>query len=94
VKYPKPTHCTQKQRRGAAKRGYAKVREEYLHEHFWCEVCRDIATEIHHKAGTLGSLYTDKNNFLAVCPWCHHRITNNPLWAIEQGYSENRLGAP
>lgn len=91
MKYPKPNHKTQQQKRSRRMREYRKAREEYLKEVFWCEVCRDIATEIHHKRGRLGPLLTDKSNFLAVCLPCHERIEANPEWAYENGLKEARL---
>lgn len=73
---------------------YAIVRAEYLHEHPYCEarMCRGArATEIHHRAGRVGDLLTDKSNFLAVCRECHNEIELRPEWAKEMGFSESRL---
>ena len=53
--------------------------------------CKRIATEIHHKASKIGKLYTDINNFLAVCRNCHTWIEENPKEAKELGFSKNRL---
>ena len=74
---------------------YKPIRESYLLEHKYCEAklkgCKRIATELHHKAGKIGKLYTDDNNFLAVCRNCHTWIEENPKKAKELGLSENRL---
>ena len=82
----------QQKRRARAERDYQKARGLYLEEHFWCEVCKgDIATEIHHKRGRVGSLLADPQHFLAVCEPCHRIIEDNPAWAIENGFKESRL---
>ena len=74
---------------------YKTIRESYLLKHKYCESklkrCTKVATEIHHKAGKIGKLYTDDNNFLAVCRNCHTWIEENPKEAKELGFSENRL---
>lgn len=76
---------------------YSKVRKEYLLSHEECEVCKQEgqviqqATEIHHKKGRIDTLLTNKKHFLAVCNECHQFIELNPVWAKENGYSENRL---
>lgn len=65
---------------------YKLLREEYLKEHFLCEVCNlHPATEIHHKKKRHGeNLF---KHFLAVDRQCHRRIEEDPKWAYEQGYS-------
>lgn len=74
---------------------YKPIREAYLLKHKYCEAnlkrCTKVATEIHHKASKIGKLYTDDNNFLAVCRNCHTWIEENPKEAKELGFSENRL---
>lgn len=88
----KPMSNTQRQR--IAK--YSLVRAEYLSEREICEakipgVCTGKATDVHHRAGRVGDLLTDKNNLLAVCRECHHEIEMRPEWAKEQGFSKSRL---
>lgn len=71
---------------------YKKVRKEYMIEHNDCEVCfGNKATEIHHKRGRIAKFLCDKTYFLALCPSCHREITDNPKWAMEKGYSLDRL---
>lgn len=75
---------------------YLIRRKEYLLIHPSCEAkivsnCSMEATEIHHKAGRLGSLLVDDTNFLAVCRNCHQFIELNPKIAKELGFSTNRL---
>lgn len=72
---------------------YKKVRAEYLTAFPMCEVrgCRRFSSEIHHKKGKIGDLLCDTEHFLATCRMCHQKIELNPVWAKENGYSENRL---
>jgi hypothetical protein len=57
-----------------------------------CAVFPWLASEdIHHKKGKIGSLYLDTRYWLAVSRAGHLEITNNPAWAIEMGYSLQRL---
>jgi hypothetical protein len=68
---------------------YARLRDEYLNVYRVCEVveCNNRSNQVHHMAGREGDKLTDTNNFLAVCPDCHRKITEDSAWAIEQGYS-------
>lgn len=91
MRYPKPNHKTQQQRRRLALKAYKSARAEFLAEHPRCALCGERGTEIHHKRGRLGPLLTDKSNFLAVCLPCHERIEANPEWAYENGLKEPRL---
>lgn len=77
------------EKRSKQNQEYAKLRKEYLEVYPVCEVveCHNKAKEIHHMAGREGDKLTDPDNFLAVCPSCHHKITVDSAWAIEQGYS-------
>lgn len=74
---------------------YGKKRKAYLALHSTCQAnlvdCTGQATEIHHKAGRLGDLYTKVSNFLAVCRNCHTYIELNPEDAKHLGLSESRL---
>ncbi len=73
-------------------REYAKVRKEYLAAHPMCEVCgRQASTEIHHKKSRIGNLLCEKEYFLAVDSLCHRLLTDNPKFAIEKGFSLDRL---
>lgn len=68
---------------------YARLRDEYLSVYKTCEVveCHNRSNQIHHMQGRDGDKLTDVNLFLAVCPDCHRRITEDSAWAISQGYS-------
>jgi hypothetical protein len=74
---------------------YSKKRVAYLALHSTCQAnlvdCTRQATEIHHKAGRTGDLYTKVSNFLAVCRNCHTYIELNPDDAKHLGLSESRL---
>ncbi len=60
-----------------------------------CEVCNDrLATELHHKRGRVGDDMIDPNYALGVCPRCHRKITTNPEWAYQNGYSAYRVNQP
>jgi 5-methylcytosine-specific restriction endonuclease McrA len=78
--------------RRKAEREYKKLRDEMLPGKR-CEVCRVVfATQIHHKAGRIGNLLTERSNLLAVCYPCHEKIERNPKWARDMGYSILRNG--
>ncbi len=70
---------------------YLKVRLEVLSEKPFCEVCGCAATECHHKGGRMEQKIFEKSNLLSVCRSCHQKIELNKEWALENGYSENRL---
>lgn len=75
---------------------YRELRISYLAKHKFCQCgCGRKATEIHHMRGRVGkykgeSLLIVVNFFMAVSNYCHRKITNNPEWAIEMGYSLKR----
>lgn len=71
---------------------YRKLRDEYLSEHEYCEVCGwPFNLQLHHKKGRTGALLTDMRFFLAVCHTCHQKIELFPDWAKEHCYSLSRL---
>jgi len=82
-------------KRATQNREYLKLRKIFLENNSTCfvksEWCTFTAQHVHHKAGRVGKLLTDINNFLAVCDNCHRKIEMNPLWAKEKGYSKSRL---
>ena len=74
---------------------YSSLRRKFLEENPMCQahlpgLCLGQASEIHHRAGKIGSLYCDINNFLAICRPCHNYITIYSKEAIELGLSEKR----
>lgn len=72
---------------------YRKIAAQFIKSHPKCAVkgCRNASQTVHHKAGRIGELLTDKKNFLAVCLPCHQRITEDSAWAIANNYSVSRL---
>jgi hypothetical protein len=78
-----------------ADKEYKKVRAKYLKAHPFCEAklegCGKVATEIHHKAGKIGELFTDPKNFLSVCRSCHTIIEKSPAFSRQNGFSNSRL---
>jgi hypothetical protein len=87
-KKPKPIKRESEKRKGQNKE-YSKLRKEYLALYPVCEVfeCHNRSEEIHHIWGRTNENLIDVNGFLAVCPECHKRITEDSAWAISQGYS-------
>jgi len=90
------THIAKRStKRAKQEREYAKLRNEYLSNHLFCEMkldcCKVVANEVHHKAGRIGALLTDPNNFMAACAPCHAWVTENSKEAIEMGLSISRL---
>ena len=57
-----------------------------------CKVkkCKNDADDVHHMRGRTGSLLLDTQWWLPVCRGCHHKITVDSKWAIEEGYSYSR----
>lgn len=89
--FQKPKKTKQRSRTAKNNKEYLALREAFLNEHFWCQVCKEeIAMEVHHKAGRRENLLKIET-WLAVCPGCHRIIHDQPAWAREQGYMESRL---
>lgn len=92
AKKEKPAGIKQKSDRLAAEdREYKKLRIVFLKENPKCAVYPWLpATEVHHKRGR-GIYFLDVTTFLPVSNRAHRKITDNPKWAEEKGYSEPRL---
>ena len=72
---------------------YLRKRAEFLEAFPLCAVGRDHARgEVHHMAGRVGDLLLNDELWLPVCRQHHREITENPAWALEQGYSLPRIG--
>lgn len=69
---------------------YKLLRKVFLEEHEDCEVCGGKANQVHHKQGRENEWLNKVAHWLAVCDPCHRKITDNSLWAFENGYSEYR----
>ena len=72
---------------------YIVLRIEFLgkKENSICPVTGEKTTEIHHKKGRVGSLFLNTKFWRGVSRKGHLKIENNPEWAKENGFSENRL---
>jgi hypothetical protein len=73
---------------------YRKVMDEYMAEHPICEFpfCVNKSTDLHHGAGRIGNLLTDKRYFKALCRPHHVTVETYPDNAKELGLSFSRLG--
>ena len=60
---------------------YKLLRKQYLTAIPKCEVCGNVATEIHHKNGREGERLNDQTYFMSVCRSCHTYIHENPAEA-------------
>lgn len=74
---------------------YLAIRTLYLAQFPNCAVCEDDgkevkATDIHHRKGRLSDLLYDPRFFIGVCRNCHQWIEENPVDAIEAGWSLSR----
>ena len=91
---PKPTWKKLRQispKRCLELRTYSKIRRQFLLENPNCSVClKRVSTDVHHKKGR-GIYLNVVEFFLACCAECHRKITVNGRWAIQQGYSIDRL---
>lgn len=76
-------------------REYSKQRKIFLSSHPYCQAalpcCNGVSSQVHHKAGRIGSLLLDQTRWLSVCYNCHEHIERNPTEAKELGLSESRL---
>ena len=72
-------------KRAAEQAQYRKVRKEFLAVKAYCEVCKEVATEVHHHAGRIGRLLCDTKNFHALCFRCHRMAHDNIAWARAMG---------
>lgn len=74
---------------------YNQLRIDFLRDHPLCEArcigeCTRYATEVHHKKGR-GKYFLQIDTWLAICPACHHWVTENSREAILLGLSLSRL---
>lgn len=72
---------------------YRRVRDEYFKEHPTCEFpgCYKANITLHHMAGRLGDLLTDKRYFKSLCVKHHQWVEENPEKAKKLGLSTTRL---
>lgn len=90
---PKPGMSSQRARRRAWEREKRAAYEVVdVRSGGLCEVCRERrASSHHHRAGRVGPGVNHPSLLLHVCRECDHRITTEPLWAKEHGYSLDRV---
>lgn len=71
---------------------YRKVRDKWLRENPFCEVCgTPYNLSVHHRAGRIGKLLSDIRFFMTVCTPHHKYIEEHPDWSKARGYSVTRL---
>lgn len=83
-------------KRAKQEREYSKLRLTFLLSSPTCQAqlpnrCTGNSTDVHHKAGRIGSLLTDTDHWLSVCRGCHDWIELHPKEAKALGFSINRL---
>lgn len=87
---PRPALRPVSPKREREQRIYAKLRKEFLANNPICQVrycCYgDPASDCHHAAGRIGSLYLDMEYFVAACRKCHNHIHAFPGWARFHGW--------
>lgn len=92
---PKPTKPIRprSKKRAAQERVYAKQRAEIFSEEQICQFpgCGRLATEVHHPAGRIGELLTNRDLFVLLCHDCHVFVELNPAEAKKLGLSLNRI---
>ncbi len=90
---PKQPIRKKSEKRTEEEKIYSKKSKLFLETKMLCEVkgCRNRSEDVHHRAGRVGGLYLDESKWLAVCRAHHSYIETHPVWAKEEGYSENRL---
>jgi hypothetical protein len=77
-------------KRSKEKKVYALCRKIHLEDNPTCARCGGKATDIHHSKGTENERLIQFQWFKSVCRPCHDWIHDNPIDAIEQGFSEYR----
>jgi uncharacterized protein YlbG (UPF0298 family) len=72
---------------------YSILRTEFLakKENQICPITKQPTTDVHHKKGRVGNLYLDTTHWIALSREGHKFVEENPEWAKENGYSENRI---
>jgi len=70
---------------------YVHIRNKFLEENPICERCGDLAIDVHHTKGRLGTNLTDTQYFKSVCRTCHTYIEEHPEWALLHGFRKSRL---
>ncbi len=65
---------------------YRLVRDEFMRLNSKCQICGKESTDLHHKAGRIGSNLTDVNTFMALCRKCHREVHDNPKHSRENGW--------
>jgi len=84
-------------KRAQEQKSYSVMRRLYLEANPECacggiiEGCDGQATEVHHARGRVGELYLDIRYWKPLTSSCHKFVELNPVWAKENGLSENRL---
>lgn len=73
-------------------RTYTTLRRDYLETHPWCVRCGGEASEIHHAAGRVGGDLLRVETWRSACAECHRYFGDNPVEAIERGWSLPRIG--
>lgn len=88
---PKAVPAKKSAKRKIEHKEYKKIVKEMLAENPLCEIkeegCAIVAEGLHHKQKRLPSNYLDRDNLMRACNNCNSWIENNPLEAIEKGYS-------
>ena len=56
----------------------------------WCHAAE--MTDVHHRAGRVGSDPHRLENLVGLCWGCHQRVHGHPEWARSVGLMETRLG--
>lgn len=79
------------EKRKVSNKEYKAVVKEILKADPNCEIkevgCTGKAQGLHHKQKRLPSNLTDRNNLMRACNNCNLWVENNPLEAIEKGFS-------
>lgn len=87
---PKPISKVSEKRKVSDKE-YKGIVKEMLKADPNCEIkevgCTGKAQGLHHKQKRLPSNLTDRNNLMRACNNCNLWVENNPLEAIEKGFS-------
>jgi len=78
--------------RAAEERKLAKRRPVWLDGQVcaWCGIGPPL--QLHHMRGRVGADLLDDAHWLALCAEHHAYVTEHPMWAKANGYSEDRNG--
>lgn len=90
IKRRKPVNKVSDRQRKRLKE-YRETKKHVLNHQAYCRVCLDnLATEVHHSRGRLGSLLCNETYLIPICMGCHRWIHDNVGEAVRRGWIDKQ----